>query len=47
VPHLEVSLGYPRDWTHDRGIDFYLREILPNTDSRFVPARDPFMIPYS
>ncbi len=47
VPHLEVSLGYPRDWTHHRGVDFYLREILPNTDARFVPARDPFMIPYS
>jgi 3',5'-cyclic AMP phosphodiesterase CpdA len=47
VRHLEVSLGYPRDWTFDRGIDFYLREILPDDDSRFVPARDPFMIPYS
>jgi 3',5'-cyclic AMP phosphodiesterase CpdA len=47
VRHLEVSLGYPRDWTFDRGIDFYLREILPKDDSRFVPARDPFMIPYS
>jgi 3',5'-cyclic AMP phosphodiesterase CpdA len=47
VRHVEVSLGYPRDWTFDRGIDFYLREILPTDDSRFVPARDPFMIPYS
>ena len=47
VRHLEVSLGYPRDWTFDRGIDFYLREVLPKDDSRFVPARDPFMIPYS
>lgn len=47
VRHVEVSLGYPRDWTFDRGIDFYLREILPKADSRFVPARDPFMIPYS
>jgi len=47
VRHIEVSLGYPRDWTFDRGIDFYLREILPKDDSRFVPARDPFMIPYS
>lgn len=46
IPHLEVSLGYPRDWTTARGMEFYLRDILPTTDSRFVPARDPFMIPY-
>jgi 3',5'-cyclic AMP phosphodiesterase CpdA len=46
IPHLEVSLGYPRDWTHDRGVAFYLREVLPDTDTRFVPARDPFMIRY-
>ncbi len=40
----EVSLGYPRDWRSDRGIAWYLREILPNAaaDDRFVPARDPF-----
>jgi 3',5'-cyclic AMP phosphodiesterase CpdA len=25
----EVSLGYPRDWTHQRGMSYYLREILP------------------
>lgn len=25
----EVSLGYPRDWIHKRGMSFYLREILP------------------
>ena len=25
----EVSLGYPRDWRHERGIRGYLREILP------------------
>ncbi len=47
VRHVEVSLGYPRDWTFDRGIDFYLRDIFPKADSRFVPERDPFMIPYS
>jgi len=47
VRHVEASLGYPRDWTFDRGVDFYLREILPKNDSRFVPERDPFMIPYS
>ncbi len=25
----EVSLGYPRHWRQERGIDHYLREILP------------------
>ncbi len=25
----EVSLGYPRDWDRDRGIDDHLRQILP------------------
>jgi 3',5'-cyclic AMP phosphodiesterase CpdA len=25
----EVSLGYPRDWNHKRGLSYYLREILP------------------
>jgi len=25
----EVSFGYPRDWTHKRGMNYYLREILP------------------
>ena len=47
VRHEEVSLGYPRDWRQDRGVDFYLRNILPDADapaSRFVPARDPFMM---
>jgi hypothetical protein len=42
----EVSLGYPRDWRQDRGVAWYLREILPGTSSdslRFVPARDPFL----
>ncbi|MCP5046798.1 MAG: metallophosphoesterase [bacterium] len=27
----EVSLGYPRDWTHKRGINYYLRQILPDS----------------
>ncbi len=27
VCHLEVSLGYPRDWDQRRGIAYYLREI--------------------
>ena len=40
----EVSLGYPRDWNQDRGIDFYVRQILPDhPDSlRWAPPRDPF-----
>jgi 3',5'-cyclic AMP phosphodiesterase CpdA len=44
VRYEEVSLGYPRDWRHERGIDWYLREILPAAPpaARFVPARDPF-----
>ena len=43
----EVSLGYPRDWRAERGLDWYLREILPGRRrdrDRFVPARDPFSI---
>jgi len=46
VRYEEVSLGYPRDWRHDRGIDWYLREILPGTSPaarRFVPPFDPFL----
>src|SRR5579862_4059851 len=45
VRYEEVSLGYPRDWRADRGVGWYLREILPGTSpdaNRFVPARDPF-----
>ena len=36
---------FPRDWHVDRGIDWYLREILPGTSpesTRWHPARDPF-----
>ena len=47
VRYEEVSLGYPRDWRRERGIDWYLREILPGTGpdaNRFVPARDPFRV---
>jgi len=44
VPHLEVSLGYPRDWHPDRGVDWYLRDVFAHS-RRFVPARDPFIIP--
>lgn len=45
VRYEEVSLGYPRDWNPARGIDWYLREILPGTSAsatRFIPYRDPF-----
>jgi 3',5'-cyclic AMP phosphodiesterase CpdA len=45
VRYDEVSLGYPRDWTAERGMGWYLRPILPEhapDRDRFVPARDPF-----
>ncbi len=29
VRYEEVSLGYPRDWLQERGVDWYLRQILP------------------
>jgi len=49
VRYEEVSLGYPRDWRPERGIDWYLRDVLPapgQEDDRFVPARDPFLEPH-
>lgn len=44
VRYEEVSLGYPRDWRQDRGIDWYVRPILPedSQSDQFVPPRDPF-----
>ncbi|HCP46891.1 MAG TPA: metallophosphoesterase, partial [Deltaproteobacteria bacterium] len=27
----EVALGYPRDWKQRRGIDYYIREVLPGS----------------
>jgi hypothetical protein len=30
----EVSLGYPRHWRTERGMDVYLREVLPGTSAR-------------
>ena len=36
----EVSLGYPRDWQQERGIEFYLRQILPEPETWFsAPPR--------
>jgi len=32
----EVSLGYPRDWTNKRGINYYLREILPGSEASHI-----------
>jgi len=45
VRYDEVSLGYPRDWQHDRGMAWYFRQILPERDAthdRFAPPRDPY-----
>ena len=39
VRYEEVSLGYPRDWRAERGIDWYLREILPGTGPRCAAIR--------
>jgi len=38
----EVSLGYPRDWRRERGLDWYLRDVLSDAPPYFVPLRDPF-----
>jgi 3',5'-cyclic AMP phosphodiesterase CpdA len=41
----EVSLGYPRDWQADRGLAWYLRDVLSDASpasARFTPGRDPF-----
>ena len=38
----EVSFGYPRDWKRERGLAYYLREIIPGPDDRFIPPFDPF-----
>ena len=32
----EVSLGYPRDWEHDHGVAFYLRQILPEPKTWYL-----------
>ncbi|MEL6338512.1 MAG: metallophosphoesterase [Myxococcota bacterium] len=33
----EVSLGYPKHWKAERGIDHYLRQILPAPPPRRIP----------
>jgi len=46
VRYDEVSLGYPRDWRHDRGLAWYFRQLLPDDGidrDRFVPPRDPYV----
>lgn len=35
----EVSLGYPQNWSPDRGIEPYLRQILPHPAAAPEPAR--------
>jgi 3',5'-cyclic AMP phosphodiesterase CpdA len=36
----EVSLGYPRDWSQERGAEAYLRQILPSPPSTWKePSR--------
>ena len=35
----EVSLGYPQNWSPDRGIEPYLRQILPDPHAEPEPAR--------
>jgi hypothetical protein len=41
IRYEEVSLGYPRDWRRDRGIDAYLRRVLPDGATRWT--HDPFV----
>lgn len=35
----EVSLGYPKQWSRERGIAAYLREVLPGPEPPLVPRR--------
>jgi predicted phosphodiesterase len=34
----EVALGYPNHWRQEKGIDAYLRQILPHPQARMVDA---------
>jgi len=38
----EVSLGYPRDWDQGKGMNFYLREILPGPSESVAGNAGPF-----
>jgi len=38
----EVSLGYPRDWRRERGIEGYLRDVLSDRSAEPPVTRDPF-----
>lgn len=38
----EVSLGYPRDWDQGKGMDHYLREILPLPSEKVEGDAGPF-----
>jgi 3',5'-cyclic AMP phosphodiesterase CpdA len=39
----EVSLGYPQQWKHERGIDGYFREVLPGSAAEAEPlSAGPF-----
>jgi hypothetical protein len=42
VRYEEVSLGYPRDWQPERGLDAYLRELLPAPQVAYS-RRDPYL----
>lgn len=37
----EVSLGYPRNWEFERGIESYLREILPGPPQPYPDSSEP------
>jgi len=38
----EVALGYPRDWDQDKGMAYYLREILPGPQEVHAGDAGPF-----
>ena len=38
----EVALGYPRDWHQGKGIDAYIREILPGPANNHPGDAGPY-----
>lgn len=38
----EVALGYPRDWDQEKGMAYYLREILPGPSETYAGDAGPF-----